>query len=339
MRKALIGALLELAERDPRTVFLTADLGYLFVEPFAQRFPDRFFNVGVAEQNMVGVATGLAEAGFIPYVYSIATFAALRPYEFIRNGPVLQRLPVRIIGVGGGFEYDHAGPTHYALEDVGALRMLPGLKVVAPADAAQCRSAVLALHDDAAPAYFRLGKDDVYRVPGLDGRFEPGRLHVVREGGDALFLALGPAVRSALAAADQLAERGVASTVAAISSVSPAPEADLISLMSRFPFAVTVEGHYATGGLGSLACEVAAENGLACRITRCGVTDSPTGAQGRQEFMNHLHGISPARIAEAAWKRLREAPSPRRSAGDWAPARGAHRSKAVAPPLGNSEDT
>lgn len=335
----MIGTLLELAERDPRTVFLTADLGYLFVEPFAQRFPERFFNVGVAEQNMVGVATGLAEGGFIPYVYSIATFAALRPYEFIRNGPVLQRLPVRIIGVGGGFEYDHAGPTHYALEDVGALRMLPGLRVIAPADAAQCRSAVLALHDDPGPAYFRLGKDDVYRVPGLEGRFESGRLQVVREGADALFLALGPAARSALAAADLLAERGVASTVAVISSVSPAPEADLLDLLSSFPFAVTVEGHYAVGGLGSLACEVAAEHGLACRITRCGVTEAPTGAQGSQAFMNRLHGISPERIAAAAWDRLGDAPSARRPAGDWAPAREPSRSAPVASPLRNPKDT
>src|SRR4051812_30183692 len=159
MRKAMIKALVELAERDPRVLFLTADLGYTVVEPFAERFPDRFFNVGVAEQNMLGLATGLAEGGFIPYVYSIATFSALRPYEFIRNGPVLQKLPVRIIGVGGGFEYAPAGPTHYALEDVGALRMLPGLQVIAPADFRQCRSAFLSVHDAPGPAYFRLGKD------------------------------------------------------------------------------------------------------------------------------------------------------------------------------------
>ena len=93
--------------RTTRIVLLTGDLGFTVVEPFAERFPDRFFNVGVAEQNMVGVATGLAEAGFVPFVYSIATFATLRPYEFIRNGPVLHRLPVRIVGVGGGLEYGH----------------------------------------------------------------------------------------------------------------------------------------------------------------------------------------------------------------------------------------
>src|SRR3982750_4446379 len=102
MRAAFVRTLVELAERDDRVFLLTGDLGFMALEPFAERFPRRFVNVGVAEQNMVGVATGLAEAGFVPFVYSIAPFATLRPYEFIRNGPVHQRLPVRIVGIGGG---------------------------------------------------------------------------------------------------------------------------------------------------------------------------------------------------------------------------------------------
>src|SRR5919107_1896887 len=104
MRAAFAATLTELAERDERILLLTGDLGFMALEPFSRRFPDRFFNVGVAEQNMVGLATGLAEAGFIPFVYSIVTFASLRPYEFIRNGPILHQLPVRIVGIGGGFE-------------------------------------------------------------------------------------------------------------------------------------------------------------------------------------------------------------------------------------------
>src|SRR6266545_4429908 len=105
MRRAFIEALADVADRDERIVLLTGDLGFSVIEPFADRHRARFVNVGVAEQNMVGVATGLAEAGFIPFTYSIATFATLRPLEFIRNGPVLHRLPVRVVGVGGGFEY------------------------------------------------------------------------------------------------------------------------------------------------------------------------------------------------------------------------------------------
>ena len=105
-----MSTLTELAAQDERVVLLTGDLGFMALEPFADRFPGRFFNVGVAEQNMVGLSTGLAEAGLIPFVYSIVTFATLRAYEFIRNGPVLHRLPVRVVGVGGGFEYGPAGP-------------------------------------------------------------------------------------------------------------------------------------------------------------------------------------------------------------------------------------
>ena len=126
--------------RDERIVLLTGDLGFSVLEPFAERFPDRYFNVGVAEQNMIGMATGLAEAGFIPFVYSIVTFASLRGYEFIRNGPVRHRLPVRIIGIGGGFEYGHAGASHHGVEDIGVMRLQPGTLVFAPADAAQART-------------------------------------------------------------------------------------------------------------------------------------------------------------------------------------------------------
>jgi transketolase len=326
MRKAMIDALVGLAERDPRVLFLTADLGFTVVEPFADRFPDRFFNVGVAEQNMLGLATGLAEGGFIPYVYSIATFSALRPYEFIRNGPVLQNLPVRIIGVGGGFDYAPAGPTHYALEDVGALRMLPGLHVVAPADARQCRSALLSIHPLPGPAYFRLGKDEAYEVPGLEGRFEPGRAHVVREGKDVVFLAMGTMAAACMEAAEILSGRGIESAVMVVASMSPPPVGDLVEVLSRFRSAITVESHYAVGGLGSLVCETAAERNLDCKVARCGVTGNPAGAQGRPEFMNRMHGLGPDQLAETAVRILSESPSGRRPAGsgtasqDWGPA-------------------
>src|SRR5437016_536413 len=124
MRGAFLRKLVEVANGDPRVLLLTGDLGFAAVEPFAETFPHRFFNMGVAEQNMLGVATGLAEAGFLPFVYSIAPFATRRPYEFICNGPVHHKLPVRIVGVGAGFEYGHAGPTHHAIDDVAIMRAL-----------------------------------------------------------------------------------------------------------------------------------------------------------------------------------------------------------------------
>ena len=172
MRGAFINTLVELATSDPRILLLTGDLGYTVLEPFSKKFPDRFFNVGVAEQNMVGLSTGLSEAGFIPFLYSIVTFASLRPYEFIRNGPILHQLPVRIVAIGGGFEYGHAGPTHHGLEDVGVMRIQPGITVIAPADAEQTRNALLETWDLPGPVYYRLGKNDKTTVPGLAGQFE-----------------------------------------------------------------------------------------------------------------------------------------------------------------------
>src|SRR5687768_14701485 len=171
------------------------------MEPFRERFPERFINAGVAEQNMIGLATGLAEAGLRPYAYSIATFAALRPFEFIRNGPVLHRLPVRIVGMGMGFEYGHAGPTHHAVEDIAVLRALPSLTIVAPADSAQAASAIADTARLDGPVYYSLGKDDRISVPGLNGRFALGRLQVVVEGADLAILSIGSVSVEASAAA------------------------------------------------------------------------------------------------------------------------------------------
>ena len=304
MRGAFTKTLVELAEREPRILLLTGDLGYTVLEPFAERFPDRFFNVGVAEQNLVGVATGLAEAGFVPFCYSIATFISLRPYEFIRNGPILQRLPVRIVGVGGGFEYGPAGATHYALEDVGIMRLQPGLTVIAPADHEQARSAVLATWERPGPIYYRLGKDDRTAVTGLGGRFELGRIQLIREGAHLLILTMGSIASEVASAAAALADRGISCTVAVVASVNPAPVEDLAALLARFPLALTVEAHYVSGAVGSLVSEVVAERGLGCRVVRCGVRTTPGGTSGSQGYLHYSHGLSSNALVQTALKEL-----------------------------------
>ncbi len=304
MRRAFATTLAELAERDPRVVLLTGDLGFMALEPFAERFPERFLNVGVAEQNMIGLATGLAEAGFVPFVYSIVPFATLRPFEFLRNGPVHHRLPVRVVGVGGGFEYGTAGPTHHGLEDVAVTRALPGLAVVAPADHEQARASLLATWDLPGPVFYRLGKDDRAVVPGLYGRYEQGNVQVVREGGDVLFLALGPLAAEAVAAAEALAKAGVAAGVAVVACVNPPPAEALRRLLARHRLVLTVEAHSVAGGLGSLAAEVVADHGLDCRVVRCGVRVPPDGRSGSQGYLQALHGMSREALAETALREL-----------------------------------
>jgi transketolase len=300
MRKAFLQGLCDLAAEDERIVLLTGDLGYMVMEPFRERFPKRFINVGVAEQNMLGIATGMAEAGLRPYAYSIATFAALRPFEFIRNGPVLHNLPVRIVGMGMGFEYGHAGPTHYALEDIGALRTLPGLAIVVPADSAQAGTAIRRTAGLDRPIYYSLGKDDKAVVPNLDGRFEPGRIQIVRTGADVALIGMGSISVEAVAAAEILACAGVEATVAIVSSFSPDPVNDVAELLSRFRHAVSVEAQTVSGGLGAFVSTVIATEGLDCRLKALAVRSSPDGTSGSQAERWRRHGLDRTAIAAAA---------------------------------------
>jgi len=304
VRDTFIRTLSELASTDPRILLLTADLGYTVLETFADSHPEQFFNVGVAEQNMVGLATGLAEAGFIPFVYSIATFASLRPYEFIRNGPVMHRFPVRIVGIGGGFEYGSAGPTHHALEDVGAWRMQPDLCLIAPADFEQAGSALRATWDLPSPIYYRLGKNEKAKVPGLNGEFELGHTQLVRDGHDLVIVALGGIAIEAVAAAELLSAEGIEAAVVVVASVNPAPVDDLAATLARFPIVITAEAHYLVGGVGSLVAEVIAERGISCRLERCGVRSGAHGVSGSERFLNNANGISSQALADTARRML-----------------------------------
>ena len=305
MRRAFAETLAELAAVDERILLLTADLGYLALEPFSDRFPGRFFNVGVAEQNMVGLATGLAEAGRIPFVYSIVPFAVLRSYEFIRNGPIFHHLPVRVVGVGAGMDYGHDGASHQALEDVAVTRVQPGLTVVVPADPAQTRSALNATWNLPGPVYYRLSKDDRLEVPPLGGHFELGRLDTVRAGTDVLLIALGNIAAEALGACDRLAQQGISAGVAIVSSMNPSPEDDLAAAMARVPLVVTVEVHYPTGGIGSLAAEVIAERDLRSRLVRCCVRETPTGPTAGLKSLYERFGLSAEKLAETAGNAFR----------------------------------
>ena len=297
MRATFATTLTEIAQADRRVLLLTADLGYMALEPFSDALPDQFLNVGVAEQNMVGIATGLAEGGFLPFLYSIAPFAALRPYEFLRNGPILHRLPVRIVGVGAGFEYGTAGPSHHGIDDAAALRPHPGLTIVTPADPRQLRSALLATWDQDGPVYYRIGKDERITVPGLEGRFRAGRAEIVREGRDVALVAMGALSAEACAAADLLAEHGLSATVAVVSTFNPSPREDLAALARSHALLVSVEAQYVNGGLGSLVAETIAEAGAGTRLVRIGVRRPPQARSGSQAFYHELHGLGREAIA------------------------------------------
>jgi transketolase len=297
MRRQFVDALVELAREDERIVLLTGDLGFAALEPFAEAYPDRFFNAGVAEQNMMGVATGLAEAGFTPYAYSISTFASMRGYEFIRNGAVLHDLPVRVVGIGEGVDYGHNGMTHYALEDLALMRAQPGLAVVAPVDSAQVGPALRAVQELDGPAYLRLSKLSV-SVPGVGADFTIGRANRLSEGADVTIVATGTMVETAVESARLLEAEGISAGVTAVPSLRPEPTDDLVRALAGAPLALSVEAHYVTGGLGSLVAEVIADHGISCRLLRAGARVVPLGISGDREFMHERIGLTPSRLVE-----------------------------------------
>lgn len=292
MRMTFTETLVKIAEQDPRIILLTGDLGYMVLEPYIEKFPDRFINVGVAEQNMIGVATGLAEAGYIPWVYSIVTFATLRGYEFIRNGPILHQLPVRVVGIGGGVEYGVNGPTHQGLEDIAVMRTQPGLTVVAPADASQAKTAIYATWDSPRPIYYRLGKDDRTLIPELNGAFELGKLDHIIKGTEVLIISMGAITAEAVKAAHVLKSRGVSCGVCVVSSFNPSPSEELVSVLRQYNKVFTLESHYLSGGLGSFVAEVIADHGLACQIKRLGIQATPNQQIGTQAYLQGMLGIS-----------------------------------------------
>ena len=306
-----MSTLIGMAAEDDRIMFITGDLGWSVVEKFAKRFPKRFINAGVAEADAVGIATGLALEGFVPFVYSIATFSSMRPYEQIRNGPVLHRLPVRIIGVGGGFAYSHAGPTHFALEDLAIMRTQPGMTVIAPADPAQTRSAVLATAEMTGPVYLRVGKGGNPELPGLGGRFATGRPEVVREGKDVLFIATGSSALTALDAAKVLEREGKAATVAVLAHLGFQGSAELASLLSKFRAVVTAEEAFVAGGLGSLVAETVAGRGLNCRVVSAGVRTTFGSVFGSKAWLDQKHNIDADSLARAAREAIAGAGSAR----------------------------
>jgi transketolase len=306
MRNTFIKTLIELAERDKRILLLTSDLGYMALEPFAEKFPQRLFNVGIAEQNMIGLATGLAEAGFVPFAYSIVPFAVLRPYEFIRNGPIAHHLPVRIVGMGGGLEYGYDGISHYGHDDVGVLRIQPGITIITPADYEQARSAFLKTCHLPGPIYYRLSKNDQAIIPELNGYFELGRAKCIGQGRDLLIIAMGAIAGEAYNAIKDLANQGIGAAMMVVASINPPPLDDLKDALSGYRLALTVEAHFITGGIGSMVSEVIAESGIRCKLVRCGIEEQIDGFVGSQRYLYDKYGLSGKMIADRAVAALQE---------------------------------
>jgi transketolase len=290
---------------------LTGDLGIGLFDEFERAAPGRYLNVGIAEQNLVGVAAGLAYAGRKPFAYSIAPFVTSRPHDQIRVDVAMANADVKLVGVGGGLSYGYLGPTHHAIEDLALMRALPGMTVLAPGDPAEVRRATRAAFAVDGPVYLRLGKNGERNVLPAGASFVVGRATTVREGADVTLASTGAILPETLAAADALAAAGVDATVLHYGTVKPFDGAALAAAAARTRAVVTVEEHTIVGGLGSAAAETLAEHGVGARLRRVGLPDTFAHAVGSREHLLQQYGITADAVARTALELLEGAPTPR----------------------------
>lgn len=302
MRTAFARTLVSLAEQDPRVFLLTGDLGFSVLEPFRERFPKRFVNVGVAEQNMLGIAAGLAHSGNVVFVYSIANFPTLRCLEQIRNDVCYHGLPVRVVSVGGGLAYGSAGYTHHGVEDLAIMRALPGISVFAPGDPLETELITSALLDLPGPAYLRLGKAAEPVVHATAPKVVPGRAIQIQDGQDVTLIATGGMLFATLEAARELeAIHGLSVRLLSMHTLKPLDEAAIVGAASDTRLVVTCEEHSCIGGLGSAVADViAALPSPRARLVKFALPDRANDVVGSQRYLLARLGTITERIRAEA---------------------------------------
>ncbi len=300
-RAAYGDAIVTLAARDPQVVALDADLsGATMSKKFSQTYPERFFNLGIAECNMMGVAAGLATCGKKPFASTFAMFAAGRAFEQVRNSIAYPRLNVKVVGSHGGLSVGEDGATHQCCEDFAVMRAVPNMLVCCPCDAHEMEQAVEALAAYDGPAYLRLGRLAVENVtPSMPGyRFELGKGAVLRDGTDVAIAATGMMVQMALQAAEALAAEGISARVLDLHTIKPLDEALILQAAQETGAIVTSEEHNIIGGLGAAVAEYL--SGVCpVPVVRHGVGDT-FGRSGKAPLVLEHYGLTPAVLAEKA---------------------------------------
>lgn len=303
MREAYGEALVELGRVNSEVVVLDADVASSSRSIlFQQAFPDRFFNIGIAEANMVGIASGLATAGKIPFVNTFAFLLALRAADPVRSLVAYNHLNVKLAGAYGGFSDSYDGASHQAVEDVSVMRTLPNMTVVVVADEFQARQAVFAAAALDGPVYLRLSRAEVPPVYSADSRFEIGKGVVLKEGADVTVIANGYMVAKVLGAAEQLSQQGISAEVIDMHTVKPIDASLILKSAGKTGAVVTVEEHSIYGGLGSAVAEVLAGE-LPLPLEILGIRDV-FGESGAYEAILSKHGLDQAAVAAACQKAI-----------------------------------
>jgi transketolase len=293
VRNAFVQELCALAAQHPHLALVVGDLGYSVVEPFQAAFPDRFFNAGVAEQNMTGLAAGLASEGYHVFTYSIANFPTFRCAEQLRNDVAYHGLPVTVVAVGGGLAYGSLGYSHHAVQDYALLRIMPGMTIAAPGCPMEVRACLRYLVANPGPSYLRLGKTGEPELHSAPPNPTPGRWLPLRRRGNErrALLSTGAAATAALAWAER--EDYSDCAVFSLPLWSMDAKSNQASQITEFEEILTFEDHLNDGGMGSWLLEAASEVRLANRIHRKGLSNIVCGEVGSQYSLNLLGGLTP----------------------------------------------
>ena len=304
-RVAFAEALSEVGRSNSKVVTIAADSQSRYGE-FVREFPERSFNVGIAEQTMIGVASGFALSGYIPVVTSYANFLAFRAIEQIRVDVATESLNVKMVGTDTGFSSQWLGFTHLALEDMGAISSLPNIAIIDPADAVETFEATKAIFDYDGPVYMRIrGRKAEPILPIKDRKFEIGKAQILKPGKDVLIIACGSSVYDSLQAAEILKDKNIDAMVVNMATIRPIDEKTLLDLIPSFTKVMTVECHNIRGGLGSTIAEFISERGINTQLLRMGVKER-FGMAGSDEMLKQAFSLDGPGIARSAEKFLNE---------------------------------
>ncbi len=304
MRDAFFDALFNLARKDKNVILITADIGAVCHNEFRQKLPKQYINIGVAEQNMIGVAAGLALAGKIVYVYSIIPFVTMRCYEQIRVDLCVMNLPVTVVGIGAGFDYSTLGPTHHATEDIGLMRLLPNMSIYSPSDSVIAGLLAKACHKQPGPKYIRLDRQGLPLLYKKEKEINISRgLSLLKTGKDLYIISTGRMVYEALNIAKALSRYSISAGVIDLFKIKPVEEQNFWSVIKGTDYIATLEEHFITGGIGSIISEMFARDNNAPRLKSFGIPDKFCRRYGPREYLRCINKIGVNSVTESikAW--------------------------------------
>lgn len=296
MRKTYENSIYELMKRNEKIVALVADSGLGKYEDIEKEFPDRLFNFGIAESNMIAAGAAMAKEGFIPVIYALNNFMVYRAYEFIRNDVCLQNRNVKFVGLGAGVVANTLGPTHHTTEDISCLRVLPNMTLVSPASPKEVPVVLEKSVDFTGPVYIRLGKAFEREIYENDSPFEIGKSTVLTEGNDLTVIATGSITADALEAVNKLKEKGVNAELINASTIKPFDEETLLNSAAKTKKVVSVEEHQVTGGLGAAVAETLCKAGIGAKLDIIGFENTFCSDYGWHQDLKRMYGMSPDHI-------------------------------------------